>query len=306
MKLADMVNSFINDVCAGKTNETPKAYRTKLKNLEKFLGEEREDINQTDIDAFRRYFLNRKIKRRGGKSIKGNLSKFTVRTTLATCKHFLRWAGEHGHIPQGIRLLNIKEPEADPKPIEPATVEALLGIAKSCGADWERARNVAILYVLRDTGGRVGSVARLDIDSIDLKQGCATVMDKGDHLSWLWFNPPTIAAIRNWLNYRNDLAPVDYFLFTGKTGTGISRVGIYRMISRLAKKAGVQARHNPHAFRHGFARDCLMAGADLGVVSQLMNHSSVVVTHKFYARWKKRELKRFHRAYSPGRTLPSS
>jgi hypothetical protein len=35
-----------------------------------------------------------------------------------------------------------------------------------------------------------------------------------------------------------------------------------------------------------------------------MNHSSTVVTHKYYARWKRKELKKFHKRYSPGRMLP--
>jgi len=304
MKLGNMIEAFIADVCAGKTNETPTAYRAKLRQLEQCLGPDCEEINQRHIDTFRQSLLNRKYKMRGKKLVKGKLSKFTIRTTLATCRHFIRWAQAHNYIPQGVELRNIKEPEADPKAIDPETVDALLETAQSYGQAWERARNTAILYILRDTGSRVGPIARLEIDSLNLDSGYAVVPDKGDRQSWLWVDPPTIMAIREWLNYRKELNPVDYLLFTCTKRTGITRQGIYRMLSTLAKRAGVQGRHNPHSFRHGFARDCLLAGADLGIVSQLMNHSSVVITHKFYARWKKRELKRFHRTYSPGRRLP--
>lgn len=305
MRLEDLTTAFIDDVCAGKTNETPGAYRSKLRHLENFLGADYEYIDQKTIDRFRRYLLERDTKRCGGKRVKGKLSKFTVRSVLSTVRHFLRWAHEKGYIPQEVGIRNIKEPTPDPKPVEEETVTRLLKAAQTTGETWERARNVAILYILRDTGGRVGSVANLEVDSLDLNNGFATVIDKGDQLSWLWFNEPTITAIQEWLKHRYTLNPLDYHLFIGEKGKGMTRQSISRMIKHLAKATGVTGRHNPHAFRHAFARDALMAGADLGQVAQLMNHKNVVVTFKYYARWKKNELKKFHRKYSPGRQLPT-
>jgi len=50
------------------------------------------------------------------------------------------------------------------------------------------------------------------------------------------------------------------------------------MLKRRAKRAGVQGRSNPHAFRHAFAREYLMSGGDLATLYQLMGHGSVKVT----------------------------
>lgn len=304
MQLVNMVDCFIEDVCAGKVNETPIAYRTKLNHLIKFLGAECGSITQADMDGFRRFLLNRKSIHRGSREINRKLSLFTVRSILATTRHFLRWATEHGHIPQGISIKNIREPKPEPKAIEHETVGKLLISAEQCGADWEHARNRAIIYMLVDTGGRVGSLCNLEIDALDLDQGYATAKDKGDQLSWLWFSENTVMAIRAWLTKRAELEPKDYKLFTGARGWGLQREGIYRVLERLAKAGGVTGRHNPHSFRHAFARDFLLAGGDLGAVSDLLNHSSIVVTHKYYAVWHKTELKRFHHKYSPGRKLP--
>lgn len=302
MKTGELIDLFIRDVCAGKSNETPKAYRSKLQHLSTYMGESK--ITQNGIDKFRRYLLERSTKRIGGKDVKGALSRFTIRSVLATTIHFLRWAGEHGYIAPGFRLVNIREPNPDPKAIDPGTVDKLLAAARTTGPDWERARNTALIYLLRDTGGRVGSITRIDLDNLDLVNGYATAMDKGDQLSWLWFNPPTAQAIREWLEYRDQLHPADYRLLTGARGQGLSRQGIYRVLGKLAKIGKVHGRYNPHSFRHAFARDSLLAGADLGQVSQMMNHHSVVVTHKYYLRWHKKELKQFHKRYSPGRLLP--
>ncbi len=50
---------------------------------------------------------------------------------------------------------------------------------------------------------------------------------------------------------------------------------------------------------HAFARRALKQEADLATVSQLMGHSSVEVTVRFYARWADDELGELHDRYSP-------
>lgn len=304
MQLQKLVECFLLDVCAGKVNETPKAYRTKLQHLINFLGSEREYFDQGDIDNFRVYLLSRKTIHRGGLEVKSGLSPFTIRSVLATTQHFLRWCGGHGYLPAGLEIRNIREPRPDPKAVDHETIARLIQIASTHGDPWEQARNLAIIYILVDTGGRVGSLANLEVSDLDLTRGFATARDKGDCISWLWFSPPTVDAIRAWLEIRSEREPKDYKLFTGWTGRGLAREGIYRMLKRLAEAGNIAGRCNPHAFRHAFARDFLLAGGDLGMVSDLMNHSSIVVTHKYYARWHKSELQKFHQQFGPGRDLP--
>lgn len=304
MRLDVMINRFIADVCAGKTNETPNAYRSKLNHLEKYFGADRENINQEEVDAFKKHLLERETIIRGGKEIKGNLSKFTIRSILSTTRHFLHWAGDQGYIPKGITLRNIHEPKPDPKAVDQETIQKLLAAVEHTGPAWEQARNRALLYVLIDTEGRVGSICAIEQETMNLTDGYAIVKDKGDQLSWLWFEPQTIDAIREWQKLRIELKPKDYKLFTGSRGTGLTREGVYRVLARLAQVGKVTGRFNPHSFRHAFAREMILAGADLGVVSDLMNHASIVTTYKYYARWKKKELKHFHTRYSPGKKLP--
>ncbi len=55
------------------------------------------------------------------------------------------------------------------------------------------------------------------------------------------------------------------------------------MLRRLAKRAGVEERVNPHAFRHGFAREYLKNGGDLASVSNLLGHSQITLTAANYA-----------------------
>jgi integrase/recombinase XerC len=297
---SDLVQRFIQDVCGGKQNETPVAYITKLRYLERFLEEKGQwVINQESIDEFKVWMLTRKRKIRGKREVEGSLSPFTVRTVLTTVKHFLRWGYERNEFPK-IVLKNISEPQPDPKPIKNSTFENLLHIARTLGEDWERARNTALLYLLRDTGSRVGALMRIEVENLDLVHGSVIVLDKGGRYSWLFFGEVSCEAIKTWLDYRSQFNPKVSNLFITIKGTPMGRMHVRRILNQLARIAGVEIeRHNPHAFRHAFARDLLLAGADLSQTSQLLNHTSIVTTARYYARWSKKELATIHHRFSP-------
>ncbi|HSD85394.1 MAG TPA: tyrosine-type recombinase/integrase [Anaerolineae bacterium] len=70
------------------------------------------------------------------------------------------------------------------------------------------------------------------------------------------------------------------------------------LLDRLAKQAGVGGRHNPHAFRHGWARYALQQQADLSDVAHVLEHSQVQTTYEFYGRWNVQELQAIHVRYA--------
>ncbi len=71
------------------------------------------------------------------------------------------------------------------------------------------------------------------------------------------------------------------------------------MLNRRGKRAGVKGKVNPHAFRHGFAREYILNGGDLASASEIMGHSSLAVTKDFYAMFSIEELREKHDAFSP-------
>lgn len=284
------INAFIAATCAGKSNETPRAYRTKLNYLARWL--DGRPLNQENLDAWRAWLLGRVGKR--------ELSPWTVRTVITTVRHFLRWSGT------GVEIQNIKEPPVMPKAVEQPVIDALIEAAGKVGGAWQQARNRAILYLLRDTGGRAGSIAGIELGCIDLARGMINAPCKGGAETWLFISEPSAAAIRAWLRYRPELCPRDERLFVGRYGRGITRQTIHQVLNRLARAAGVlDERHNAHSFRHAFARDMVFSGVDLSIVSPLMGHHGTAITAKYYARFNVKELKRAHKKASPGRWLVS-
>lgn len=307
--IAGLVDLYIAEACSGKINETPSTYRSKLKRFDQWLqlrGLCLEALDDQLLDQFRRSLLERKEKWRGAKMVKAQLSPFTIHTCLMTVRGFLAWAYRRGHISCDLAAgMNVpKAPEPEPKAIDANTVMQLLEAASETGDPWEQARNLALIYLLRDTGGRIGSVICADIDDLDLQHGKLFVIAKGGKPRNLYLNPPTIAAIRTWLRYRPQLRPQDRKLLLSCRGRGLARSSVYSLIARIKQHTTtVQGRANPHAYRHAWARDALTAGMDISKVAATLGNS-VRVTAEYYARWNDAELKRAHRHYSPGADLP--
>jgi site-specific recombinase XerD len=304
------IEQFVSDVCAGKRNETPSAYKSKLTRLVKWMDASHLSIcnlTMSDVERFRQSLFDQHTIKRGHRSVEGHLSPFTIYTVMRTVKHYLGWSYTKGYINFDPGPLVIKPPpQPDPKPITPENVLALLHTAARFGDAWEQARNLAIIYTLRDTAGRISAILTADMDGLDLAKGRMDVREKGDKKHTLYLNTPAATAIRAWLKHRPDLEPKDNALFLSQKGTALKRSGWYSTLLRLKQAAGLNGmgRVNAHAFRHAWARDALSSGLDLTRVSSVMNHSTTRTTSDYYARWDDKELKHAHEQYSPGSDLP--
>jgi len=58
---------------------------------------------------------------------------------------------------------------------------------------------------------------------------------------------------------------------------------VIQILRRLARRAGVVGRVNPHAFRHASARESLLNGGDIGALSQILGLTQIVVTDQVCA-----------------------
>jgi site-specific recombinase XerD len=311
LMMQKLIDLFIADVCAGKKNETPQTYRAKLKRFAVYMeinSLRLKHLSREHIEEFRDQLHSQSEKRVGSRMVKGALSPFTIHTVMRTLKHFLRWSYSKGYMRRDLSEFRLSPPPLpDPKAVDAENALSLMYAAARVGEDWERARNLAMLYLLRDTGGRLGSILHLDIDNLDLKAGKLFTKTKGDKPITLYINRPTIHALSVWMRMRPQLEPLDHKLFVSIKGTALTRSGFYSVLDKLIDAAGLRGmgRVNAHSFRHAWARDALMAGEDLTRVSQTLGHTSVRVTGDYYARWTDGELKTAHAKYSPGAKLPT-
>lgn len=219
------------------------------------------------------------------------LSPWTLHGHVRAVRRLFAWLVEEGHLETSpaARL------ELPGLPMEPAKGITSADMQKILQAARDNPRDYALCLLLADTGARVGGVAGLVIADLDFISGRAEVREKGSKARTVYLTRRTCRALSDYLGSRRS-GPV--FLDDRRRGKPLQSGGIYQVIKRLARRAGVSGRWNPHAWRHGAARGWLKAGANLAQVSQMLGHSDVSVTVKFYGAFVDEELKAAHRRYT--------
>ncbi len=124
----------------------------------------------------------------------------------------------------------------------------------------------------------------------------AIVLEKGNELRTVFFNEASASLVRDWLMLRNPASP---YVFQSERGGKLSATGLRLLMERLKAKAGVTGRVNPHSFRHGFAREYILSGGDMGTLSRILGHKDIQTTQDHYAIFLTDELARLHERFSP-------
>jgi site-specific recombinase XerD len=239
------------------------------------------------VRAFVRYLARRALLRPGVtyEQMRSNAQQVIGRSTYRTPR-----------IDQGLPLLVTRVMEQpEPAPTERRGVKRL-----------ELLRDRALLLTLFCTGMRREEVARLD--RVDLQDGWsdhALITGKGEKERVVFFDEPTLGAIREYLAARNDsLSPV--FLrhdnHRGRSaGHGgerwrLSPQSVWAIVKHYAREAGVPA--TTHHFRHSKASVLLNRGASLSEVQDILGHASPETTKRIYAHYETRRLREAFDRYS--------
>ena len=70
-------------------------------------------------------------------------------------------------------------------------------------------------------------------------------------------------------------------LFLNHRGGGLTRQGLYKIVQRHARSAGLEARMSPHTLRHTFATHLLAGGCDLRSLQEMLGHSDIATTQLY-------------------------
>lgn len=198
---------------------------------------------------------------------------------------FLTWLYDRGDIERDPRrgLARVQVPQRIQPQIDEETFAALLAAA----ADRPRTRqgnritaenlyrNIAILRLLWATGLRRAELCSLDLEDVSLDRRELTVRyAKGKKSRRVPFDVPTKRALLEYfVEERDAFDTPSNALFLGRGGTRLRPAGLKMTLTRLARRAGVEA--PSHAFRRGFARRMRRGGLDLGETGALLGHSTL-------------------------------
>lgn len=307
MRLIDALEDFYLSMEGVKSKKTVTWYRQKLQSLSIALGDcFLEEVTLRMLRRWRADLASRDQTYQGHPNrpaIVGEMSPLTLHGHVRACRRFFHWCQEEGYLEYNIseRLELPPKPKSIRKGIRESARDKIIFAAEG------NARDHALVLFLADTACRAAGVAGLKMSELDMIFGVAVVHEKGKggnkKAREVYFGSRTKRALEVWLAERPECDCPYVFLAIGKGGTnseihGITVSGIYQLLKRLARKAGVPNDWNPHNWRHGAARGMIKNGASLIEVSQILGHSSVSVTGDIYGVLGEDELKESHRAFS--------
>jgi integrase/recombinase XerD len=179
--------------------------------------------------------------------------------------------------------------------------EAIALVETPKGVDPASRRDRAMLELMYGSGLRVSEVLGLTPDALHLGEGFVRVVGKGNKERIVPLTRACVRALGRYLKEgRPELAagPGPDRLFLNRRGGMLSRMGLWRILRRHARAAGVCRDFHPHMLRHSFATHMLEGGADLRVIQELLGHASVTTT-QVYTQVDRGFLLEVHRRFHP-------
>lgn len=247
---------------------TIQNYQIDLQGFLNFLnGKAANDIDYLEI---RKYLAFLKEK---------NYEKSSVARKLASLRSFFKYLARENFLKSN-PAAGIQSPKRDkklPECLQVSEIEHLLDAPN--GKTWEERRDKAIMETLYSSGIRVGELAGLSDEDIDLFSGQIKVRGKGKKERIVPLGSIAAKAIQHYMEMRPkpDLRSKNA-LFINRQRTRLTDRSVRRVLNKYVKRIGLKRDISPHMLRHSFATHLLDRGADLRSVQELLGHENLSTT----------------------------
>jgi integrase/recombinase XerC len=213
-------------------------------------------------------------------SERGPRSAASLHRMKAAVRAFFAWAAETGVVgdnpARSIRMHRL--PRKLPVFLTTAEKKRLFKELKG-RTDFSTLRDRAMIEVLLGTGIRLGELAALDMDDIDLDAKHLRVRAKGNVPQVKFIKTDLRTLLRRYLaERRRHGRPEMEALFLSNRDGRLCQRQIANRLAHWLRKAGIEKELTPHGLRHTFATHLYGATNDLLVVQRALGHRDVSTT----------------------------
>jgi integrase/recombinase XerD len=166
-----------------------------------------------------------------------------------------------------------------PKVLSRDEVQALLRQPR--GTSPMALRDRALLETMYACGLRASEAIALERSQVDLDAGIVRTRGKGSKERIVPIGSVAQRSLRQYLEKgRPRLVGLrdEPLVFVNVRGEGLSRQGLYKIIQRHARAAGLERKMSPHTLRHTFATHLLAGGCDLRSLQEMLGHADIGTT----------------------------
>jgi integrase/recombinase XerD len=286
----------------GLSRNTLAAYRTDLLQFGRFLAErgvEATDAGSGDLSDFLADLAA------GDGNGRAPCSTSTVHRKAACLRSFYRHLRreEVTQDDPAARLATPSRGRKLPEVLSYGEVQRLL--AQPTGNDPAAIRDRALLELMYASGLRASETIGLEVGDVDLEHGIVQARGKGSKERLVPVGQKAVAAVRAYLRSGRphlDHTAEERKLFLNFRGGPLTRQGLYKIVLRHAKTAGLDGKMSPHTLRHSFATHLLSGGCDLRSVQEMLGHADLSTT-QLYTHLSGEELKEVYFKSHPRATL---
>jgi len=202
----------------------------------------------------------------------------TLARTLSAWRSFFNYLARQ-NVVQANPCLGLRPPKSEKKLPNAPSVDAMAHLLEAEADGVWAIRDLAMFELMYSAGLRRAELIGLDIAGLDLAAGEVTVTGKGSRMRVVPVGGKALAAARNWLAKRDQVARGDTeAFFVGVRGARISATVLTQALKQLALRQGITAHMHPHALRHAFASHVLQSSGDLRAVQEMLGHASLSTT----------------------------
>jgi integrase/recombinase XerD len=143
-------------------------------------------------------------------------------------------------------------------------------------------RDRALIEVLYATGLRVSELVNLKPQDLNLESGYLTTTGKGRKQRLVPLGDEAASWVARYLKesrpalLKKRASP--RLFVNARGGTGLTRVGFWKILTAYGRQAGIGTSLSPHVLRHSFATHLLDRGADLRAIQMMLGHADLSTT----------------------------